>query len=375
MSINAATTYALNINECADSIQYLGPKRTIIVRGPMGWGKSSLLKLMRKRLGDGFTYVYFDCTTKLDTSDLHLPQFMQTDDGEQFVRYVPVEEFGLHYRKPIVLNIDEIGKAEKSVKAALMRDLLERHRFPAGSIVFGTTNLSNERLGDLLMPHHRNRLDVINMRNSTQEEWIEDFAYEANIHPSVIGWVSEHPELFITFTDLMDNAGEISKPTKDAHPMIYIPGDVGREAFVTGRSLEAASDVLHSLDGRVTERVVTAHLIGTIGPAAALSLAAYHNVANELPRLADIKASPLAALVPTHPAAACMTVHRTLALIERNWMDSWMDYLARLPRTVQGMFAMVATKKNYHKRDIVMSNSKFQRWALTNNYISAQDKV
>lgn len=373
--LNASRTFALNINECADSIQYLGPKRTVIVRGPMGWGKSSLLKLLAARLGEAYTYVYFDCTTKMDTADLHLANFMQTPDGRQYVRYVPVEEFGLHLGKPIVLNIDEIGKAEKSVKAALMRDLLERHRFPAGSIVFGTTNLSAERLGDLLMAHHRNRLDVVDMRNSTQEEWIEGFAYEANIHPSVIGWCSEHPEIFQCFTDLMDAKGDISKAARESNPMIHIPGDVDREAFVTGRSLEAASDVLHTLDGRVTERVVTAHLIGTIGPAAAMSLMAYHKMASELPRLADIKQRPLECPVPTHPAALCMTVHRTLSVIERNWMDSWMDYLLRLPVTAQGLFAMVAKKATYHKQPVVLGNAKFQHWALTNNYLTAQDKI
>lgn len=372
--LNANRTFALNINECADSIQYLGPKRTVVVRGPMGWGKSSLLKLLANRLGDAYTYVYFDCTTKMDTADLHLANFCKTEDGRDYVRYVPVEEFGLHLGKPIVLNIDEIGKAEKSVKAALMRDLLERHRFLAGSIVFGTTNLAAERLGDLLMAHHRNRLDVIDMRNSTQEEWIEDFAYSANIHPSVIGWCTEHPEIFQCFTDLMDAKGDISKEVRDSNPMIHIPGDMDREAFVTGRSLEASSDVLHALDGRVTERVITAHLIGTIGAAAAMSLMAYHKMASDLPKLAQIKAHPLTCHVPAHPAAVCMTVHRTLAIIERSWMDSWMDYLGRLPVTAQGLFAMVAKKNSYHKRDVVFTNAKFQRWALENNYISAKDK-
>jgi hypothetical protein len=225
------------------------------------------------------------------------------------------------------------------------------------------------------MAHHRNRLDVINMRNSTQEEWIEGFAYEANIHPSVIGWCSEHPEIFQCFTDLMDGKGDISNAARDSNPMIYIPGDVDREAFVTGRSLEAASDVLHALDGKVTERVITAHLIGTIGPAAAMSLVAYHMMANELPKLADIKKHPLTCLVPTHPAALCMTVHRTLSILERSWMDSWMDYLLRLPVTAQGLFAMVAKKATYNKRDIVLSNIKFQRWALENGYLTAQDKL
>ncbi|NBQ80364.1 MAG: hypothetical protein EBT99_17480, partial [Betaproteobacteria bacterium] len=251
----------------------------------------------------------------------------------------------------------------------------ERDRHPEGSIIFATTNNALEKLGDMLMPHHRNRLIVVNMRNATQEEWIENFAYKANIHPSVISWTSEHPELFQSFTDLMDEKGEISQANRQSNRMIYIPGDVDRESFVTGRSLEAASDVIYALEGRVTDKVITSSLIGTIGAAAAQSLSTYLAMINDLPKLNDIKASPHTALVPTSTAAACMIVHRTLSIIERNWMDSWMDYLVRLPKTVQGMFAMTAKKENYHKRSVVMTNGKFQAWALANNYLTTNDKV
>ena len=253
--LTASSMYALNINECASLIENVGPKRTVVVRGDMGWGKTSILKILKARLGDKYAYAYFDCTTKMDSGDIHLPDFATTDDGTKYVRYVPTEEYGLHYGKPVVLCIDEIGKAEKGTKNALMRDMLERDRFIAGSIIFATTNHALEKVGDILMPHHRNRLIVVTMRKSKQDEWIENFAYAANIHPAVISWVGEHPELFQSFMDLMDDKGEISKVNRDSNPMIYIPGDVDRESFVTGRSLEAASDVVHALENRVTDKL------------------------------------------------------------------------------------------------------------------------
>ena len=373
--ITASSMYALNINECVDLIQMVGSKRTVVVRGNMGWGKTSILKMLKQRLGDKYAYAYFDCTTKMDSGDIQIPQFAKSDNGTDFVRYVPTEEYGLHHGKPVVLCVDEVGKADRSAKNALMRDMLERDRHPEGSIIFATTNNALEKLGDMLMPHHRNRLIVVNMRNSTQEEWIENFAYKANIHPSVISWAGEHPELFQSFTDLMDEKGDISQVNRQSNRMIYIPGDADREAFVTGRSLEAASDVIHALEGRVTDKVITASLIGTIGAAAAQSLSTYLAMINDLPKLNDIKASPKTALVPTTTAAACMIVHRTLSVIERNWMDSWMDYLVRLPKPVQGMFAMTAKKETYHKRSVVMTNGKFQAWALANNYLTTNDKI
>ena len=109
--LTAASMYALNINECASLIENVGPKRTVVVRGDMGWGKTSILKILKARLGDKYAYAYFDCTTKMDSGDIHLPDFATTDDGTKYVRYVPTEEYGLHYGKPVVLCIDEIGKA------------------------------------------------------------------------------------------------------------------------------------------------------------------------------------------------------------------------------------------------------------------------
>lgn len=373
--LTASSMYALNINECATLIEYVGPKRTVVVRGDMGWGKTSILKILKQRLGDKYAYAYFDCTTKMDSGDIHLPNFEKTADGVDYVRYVPTEEYGIHHGKPVVLCVDEVGKAEKGTKNALMRDMLERDRLPLGSIIFATTNLALEKVGDILMPHHRNRLVVVNMRKAQQLEWIEGFAYAANIHPAVISWVGEHPEVFQSFTDLMDDKGEISKANRESNTMIYIPGDVNREAFVTGRSLEAASDVVHALENKVTDKVITAALIGTIGAPAAQSLATYLAMLNDLPKLNDIKTSPKTAHVPNNMAAACMVVHRTLSIIERNWMDSWMEYMLRLPKSVQGMFAMTAKKDTYHKRSIVMTNSKFQTWALANNYLTTSDKV
>jgi hypothetical protein len=41
------------------------------------------------------------------------------DDGSGFVRYLTNEELGIHNNKPIILLIDEYGKANAAVKNAL----------------------------------------------------------------------------------------------------------------------------------------------------------------------------------------------------------------------------------------------------------------
>ena len=79
------------------------------------------------------------------------------------------------------------------------------------------------------------------------------------------------------------------------------------------------------------------------------------------------------AKLPTSPSARCMVVHRTLASIERSWMDAWMDYMARLDKESQNMFAMQTRRPTYSKQTEVMTNRKFTAWCLANNYVFTPD--
>ena len=63
MSNNAITMYALNLDQIANLIKATGNKRTTLVQGHMGTGKSSLLKTLSAMLPT-HTACYFDCTTK-----------------------------------------------------------------------------------------------------------------------------------------------------------------------------------------------------------------------------------------------------------------------------------------------------------------------
>ena len=44
-----------------------------------------------------------------------------------------------------------------------------------------------ENVGDILPPHARNRMTIINMRKSTNEEWLE-WGIENGIHESILQW-------------------------------------------------------------------------------------------------------------------------------------------------------------------------------------------
>jgi len=355
-----ATNNTLSIYQVVDAIKAQGHRRTVLVQGDMGSGKSSILELLAKEFPT-YIPIYFDATTK-DLGDLMVPMFDKIDE-QGIVRYAVNEELGCHHKQPVILMVDEYGKANPSVKLGLTRLALERKLtdsagLPEGSIVFMTTNKGAENVGDLLLAHQRNRMAVVNMRKSTNEEWLV-WGQEHGIDESVMGWAAENPQLFHSFEQYED---------PQDNPYIFHPSAPERAAFVTPRSLEAASDWIKARE-LMDDETLTQVLSGTIGERGARDLAAYVALIDDLPTLEDLKKNPMGALVPTSPAAVCMVVYRTMSVIEYAWVDNWMEYLSRLPREAQGLFVNGVRNEKYHKRDVVTNCSGFQDWCNKNNWI------
>jgi hypothetical protein len=365
--MKATSMYALSLDQLTTAMLAGGSKRTTLVQGNMGTGKSSLLRMLGAELPK-HTMCYFDCTTK-DLGDITIPQLhtLTTDeDDTACVRYVPNEELGLHLSQPIILMIDEYGKANRAVQNAMLRLMLERqlgsHKLHPESIVFATTNLGAEGVGDLLPAHARNRISVVTSRKPSNLEWVE-WGVNNGVDPTLLGWCMETPQLFYSFE-------EVNNP--EDNPYIFHP-QAQRAAFVTPRSLEAASDWIKVRD-KMDDSTLTALLIGTIGERGALDLMAWVKLSDQLPKLDDIKKTPLAARVPDSAAAVCMVVHRTLQCIERDWVDAWMQYFNRLDKEAQGMFVNGVRHPKYTRQNIVMTNKAFTSWAMANTHLYAADK-
>ena len=361
---NAETMYALGLDQIATAIRVGGNKRTILVQGHMGTGKSSLLNMLSDELSTHTPY-YCDCTTK-DLGDITVPNISKLDNGTGFVSYLTNEELGAHLDKPIILMIDEYGKANTAVKNAMLRLMLERkigsYTLHPDSLVFATTNLGAEGVGDLVPPHARNRITVITMRKPDNMEWIE-WGINNEIDHTLLGWCKDNPQLFASFETIKN---------PEENPYIYHPRDQ-RTAFVTPRSLEAASDWLKEREA-FDDQTLTGLLMGTIGARGAMDLMAFVKLADQLPSLESVKKDPQNAKVPDSASAVCMVVYRTLACLDKDWVNSWMDYMVRLDKEAQGMFANGVRAPKYSKQSMVMTNKKFTEWAMANNYMFAADK-
>mgnify|MGYP003675097425 FL=1 len=71
MNNSAQAMYALNLDQCVDLIAAVGSKRTVLLEGDMGGGKSSTIRTLSEMFPNHVA-CYFDCTTK-DLGDLNLP--------------------------------------------------------------------------------------------------------------------------------------------------------------------------------------------------------------------------------------------------------------------------------------------------------------
>ena len=199
MANSATTMYALSLDQCVKAIIAGGNKRTILMQGHMGTGKSSTLYMLAKLLPN-HKACYFDCTTK-DLGDLLIPKLKDTD-GNDYVTFATNEELGLHLANtPIILMVDEIGKSNPAVFNGLLRLIYERkigsYEMHPDSLLFATTNLGTEGVGDIIPPHGRNRITVVQVRKPDHMELIE-YGINNNWDTTVLGWVKDNPHLLHT---------------------------------------------------------------------------------------------------------------------------------------------------------------------------------
>lgn len=352
---------SITLKQTAELIQAVGAHTTILAQGEMGIGKSSILKTLREKLGDKYHYCYGDMTTK-DVGDFLVPK-IRTLDGVEVCSFIPNEEFGFHFDKPIVLMLDEIGKASKAVMNACLRLMLERqlgtYSLPEGSIVFATTNLAVEGIGDNLPPHARNRMTVVKVAKPSAEDWIENYALDNGILPEVILAVKQFPQMFASFEDVQD--------PKD-NEYINDPR-MPRPAFVTHRSMEKASNILKDTKG-MSDTIISHALIGTIGQRATYDMMAMVRLANDLPDWESITKSPETTKVPDSPSAVCMLVYSAVQRIEKDTVNAWVKYMGRISKEAQGLFATSVMRTK--KASTVGTSKEFIKWATDNNYLFAK---
>jgi hypothetical protein len=354
--------FVLSLNQISKLVFASGMDKTYIIEGPMGSGKTSILKLAQDKFGDKYNYVCVDCT-QWDIGDFQIPD---ADKEELVMRFLPNIMLIGDKTKPMFIVMDEIGKASRPVQNAAAPVMLERrvgiHPLPMGSIVVGTTNLGGEGVGDAMQAHGRNRVSFVEMRYPTNKEWIQ-WAMEQGVAPAMLKWADDNPRLFQSYKD-------VEKPSDN--PYIFHPKEQ-RRSFFTPRSaylasLELREATMLEVDD---EEATYAAIAGNIGARAALDLMAFVMLEKKSPRYKQIVADPDNARVASDSEAAmCMTAFSCVQRVESYEMDAVMTYVLRLPREIQCLFA-TQIMRTKGKQIIASRNAKFSEWTAKNSWLMA----
>ncbi len=356
----------VNLNEFAHAIQTVGRNVTIIGQGEPGIGKSAMLKTIEKQNPD-YTTAYIDCTL-LDLGDFALPYTETTDNllsGDnkskmKITKFAPNARFKMHEGKPVIVMLDELGKAMKAVKNVLLTLMLE-HRIgdqylPEGSIVFGTTNLLTDGVGDMLEAHARNRVCFITVRKPNADEWI-DWALGNNIDPTIIAWVKQYPHALASYTD----------DAQRDNPYIFNPLRAGQGAVVTPRSLEKASFIAKQRES-LGDSLTISLLSGTIGESAARDMQAFFTVVDKLPTWDAIINDPANTRIPDDTIAKCILVFSAVTRVTKDTLGKWMPYMQRMDMEWQALFA-TSVMRSAEKQVFCVMDKSFKNWALQNSWL------
>jgi hypothetical protein len=349
--------HSVSLSEFAKGIGVVGQGVTIIGQGEPGIGKSAMLKVLQQTYPD-YEIAYIDCTL-LDLGDFALP-YTTEEHNMRVTRFAPNARFKMHMGKPVIVMLDEIGKAMKSVKNVLLTLMLEHrigdNHLPAGSIVFGTTNLLTDGVGDMLEAHARNRVALVTVRKPDADEWI-DWAIGNDVAPEVIAWVKQFPHALASYTDASQ---------KD-NPYIFNPTRAGMGAVVTPRSLEKASHIAKRRS-ELGDALTISLLTGTIGESASRDMQAFFTVVDKLPTWDAILNSPNTAKLPDDTVARCILVFSAITRVEKESLAKWMTYLQRMDKEWQALFC-TSVMKSASKQAFCVMNKEFKEWALANQWL------
>lgn len=338
-------------------IKAVGHKRTVLVEGEAGSGKTSMHYAMA---ADPVFKGYYapkpiDCT-QLSDGSVWMPDI---DRSRGVSRELPNERFGVSDEnhkgvdgaRPALICLDEIGKTRQFIKDVLAPIVYERrvgnYEFAEGSVVWGATNLTDEGLGDHMQAHLRNRLIIVQMRKPTKDEWLQNYAIPNNLDENILAAVEMYPMVFASFMDYRPGGVWAGKKLRADNPYISDPADVAQGQVVTPRSLHAASDVMLARP-MMDEDTLMSALAGSVGHAFAANIMSMVRFGDQLPSYDRVIADPGGAPLPSNPTAMTVQVFQFIKQVQdKDEAEACSVYVNRMRAEMKSLFVnVVANSKS-----------------------------
>ena len=345
----------LSASQVVSLVAAIGDKRTVIVEGENGIGKTALFHALRKlpKFADHIAVQPIDCT-QLSDGSVWMPD-LDRENGVS--RELPNERFGVsafnqlgvNNSKPILVGLDEIAKAPQFIKNVLAPIIYERRvgnlSMPEGSVVVCFTNLSIEGLGDSIQAHLRNRLVFVKMRKPSADEWVK-WATDNGVNPMIIAFVSNEPRVMQSFLEYEKGGMFEGKDLSKDNGFIFNPKSM-QLAYATPRSLVAASDILDAGLGVLDDDTLEAALEGTVGATTAEALSSFIRFGREICEYSRVIKSPDTAPLSDNPTAQLIQVFQFVTRVaDRTEAEAIVKYVWRMRAEMQSIFCnTVATSQ------------------------------
>jgi len=346
---NYATATFLSASDIVGAIKAVGDKRTIIIQGENGIGKTAIHSMLKA--DPDFSDHFFASpivAPELTDGSVWMPD-LDRENGVS--RELPNERFGVSKRnqygvpnsRPVVVFIDELFKAQRRMQQYLSPIIYDRligpFKFPERSVVIAATNLGIEGLGDSAQPHMKNRLIMMYMRKPTVAEWVI-WARNNGIHPVIISAVLEYPEVFESFLDYEAGGMHAGKDLAKLNTQVFNPRDPSQDAYVTPRSLHGASDIMYGADQfKLSPVVVDAMLAGAVGPVFANKLGAFVRLGKAITPFDEVINDPLNAPINPDPMVQVVQTNMLVSRVTtRTEAEAASMYVLRMRSEMQALF-------------------------------------
>lgn len=368
------TATRVTLSELVQAVSTVGNKRTIVARGEPGIGKSWTIKALASKFPD-HKAIIVDCTRLLDQGDFWATYLETKPNGEKVARQAILDMFDFDADQPLLLQLDEVGKATKAALNVLLTVIFDRRMgnrlMHPDSIVYATTNLTADGVGDFMPAHVRSRALYLEIKkpevgiNPVTGEVTKgsfgEFMLKNNFDSALVAWCVRNPSCMDSYRDYPND--------KDwTNPWAFHPTK-GAELYFCPRSAHACDDVLkqREING---DRLTMSLLAGAAGEAFARDFSAFLMVKDKLTTVPVIVADPKgAALPPVGDAVAhCVMVQQLVQHVNKQTIEPFVTYMQRMGGEWQAMFGRSVIASEI-KQDIAVQCESFRNWAIGNQWM------
>lgn len=308
-------------------------RRTVFLRGKSGIGKSDVVyqtsELLSKHIPDWRGVVDLRLA-QCDPTDLRgVPHVVDGRTVWARPDFLPQEGSG-------ILFLDEITSAAPAVQSTAYQLTLTPEDFGIPStwmIIAAGNNKSDRGVTYNLAAPLQNRMCDIQVSTSLDD--FRNYAITKDIHPAILAFVSDRPDMLHKF-----EGGNEIKP------------------FPSPRSWFAVSDVL-DLDIPLQDRIEL--IRGDIGDEAGMMFETHMRTWESMPRIDDILAGRDVPMPKELNVVYCVAMGLATRVDSENLDRAW-NFLSNMSGDIQTLVMKLA-----YKRDKRIANSAaFTKWATTN---------